>query len=168
MIIITLNILLLTLCAKQSIACNGYTIKVNEIKNCGANNVIKIENFDVQLDNNCNIIPKGCVTITKPFKTVNVHYAITKPPMPALTGDVDVCKLVEGSKSAIDILSSFALPNKCPVGAQKVCVNGNKKVNIGKYKSQLGYFAGNIKVRADAKHDSGNTCMELDMTLAKR
>lgn len=51
---------------------NGYTMKMNSIKNCGSNNVIQIDNFDIQLDNDCNIIPKGCVTITKPFKTANV------------------------------------------------------------------------------------------------
>ncbi|KRT81785.1 hypothetical protein AMK59_5159 [Oryctes borbonicus] len=167
MITITLSILLLTTCVKYSLACNGYTIKVNDIKNCGKNNVIQIENFDVQLDNNCNVIPKGCVTITKPFKTANVHYIITKPPMPALTGNADICKLVEGNKSAIDILSSFALPNRCPVSAQKVCVNGNKKINIGRYKNQLGYFAGNIKIKTDTKHDSGSTCTEIDLTIAR-
>lgn len=51
---------------------NGYTLKVNSIKNCGNENVIKVENFDVDLDKDCNIVPKGCATISKPFKTFNV------------------------------------------------------------------------------------------------
>ncbi|KAI4464036.1 sortilin related [Holotrichia oblita] len=146
---------------------NGYTMKVNSIKNCGTNNVIQIDNFDIQLDKDCNVIPKGCVTITKPFKTANVHYTLTKPPMPALSGVTDVCSLVEGNKSATDILSSFALPSKCPVNAQKICGNGDKKINIGRYKSQLGYFAGNIKLRAEAKHDTGTSCLDVDIVLSR-
>lgn len=59
------------------------------------------------------------------FLYFKVHYTINKPPMPALTGEADVCKLIEGNKSASVILTTFALPNKCPMTAVRVSYKHN-------------------------------------------
>lgn len=52
---------------------NGYTAKLNHLKNCVANPVIKLPTTaTVNLDKDCNLVMIGCVEITKPFKTAKV------------------------------------------------------------------------------------------------
>ncbi|XP_022903030.1 sporozoite-associated mosquito saliva protein 1-like [Onthophagus taurus] len=153
---------------KSTLSCNGYALKVNSIKNCRENNVIRLdETFSVTLDKNCNLIPKGC-GVTKAFKTLNVKYTFTKPPMAPLEGTLNGCELMESNPTVGMLLSAFALPTKCPVKAQKICVNGDKTLSISKYRMQLGLIAGNMKLKIDGKHDTGNTCLLLDLSLNKK
>jgi hypothetical protein len=56
----------------------GHTLKVNYIKMCGDDNVVKIqENSTAKLTSTCEIIPTACGQ-TPGFKTAMVHYEVFK------------------------------------------------------------------------------------------
>jgi hypothetical protein len=56
----------------------GFKLKINYIKACNGNNVIKLsENATAKLTKECEIIPVGCAE-TEGFKSANVHYEIFK------------------------------------------------------------------------------------------
>ncbi|KAJ8950875.1 hypothetical protein NQ318_011173 [Aromia moschata] len=49
---------------------NGYNFKLNSVKSCHENSVVKAApDFDVKVDQDCNLIFSGCVVISKPVKT---------------------------------------------------------------------------------------------------
>ncbi|XP_045479484.1 uncharacterized protein LOC123684314 [Harmonia axyridis] len=155
---------------KSSEACNGYSIKLNHAKNCMTGGVITFAgDSNVVLDKDCNLAMAGCVEITKDFATHKVKYTINKAPMPPIEGEADACEVVKNIKDAtlLSALKTFSVPLECPIKAEKICSTLDNKVNIGKYKNQLGMAAGTIDVKVESTHDSGKSCLEMNFTLAK-
>ncbi|XP_031337357.1 uncharacterized protein LOC116166522 [Photinus pyralis] len=146
--------------------CNGYKLIVNRFEDCIPNSLVKINKFDLVLDNNCYVIPSGCITTTKGFTTATVHYIVSKPPIPTLEGDENACSYLRDYKDA-RMASLFQLPKQCPVSANKVCGDASKKISVSQYKSKLSLFAGNLSMKLDFTHDTGVSCINLHLTLKK-
>ncbi|KAJ8967959.1 hypothetical protein NQ317_016680, partial [Molorchus minor] len=149
---------------------NGYNLKLNKIKNCADDSVVKIlPGFTVTLDNDCNLIFNGCVDITKPLKTAKGSYHLKKPPLPPLDGDIDYCETMGeyDIKAIRDIFKTLGLPTKCPYSAKKVCLPPNTKLSIAQYKNQLGLASGTSEAKLEAVHDTGHTCVEFGATISK-
>lgn len=54
---------------------NGYKLKLNYVKNCDDESVVKIgKDFDVTLDKDCNIMISGCLNFTKTITTAKVTF----------------------------------------------------------------------------------------------
>ncbi|KAF2901729.1 hypothetical protein ILUMI_04457 [Ignelater luminosus] len=155
---------------RSSFACNGYELKVNHIRNCNPNSIIKLQNFNLALNDNCDLVASGCVATTKPFQTAKAHYVISKPPFPTLEDDVDLCETLKnnaGDASMNQVMDLFQLPKQCPVNKNKVCGTPDKKYNIGKYKNRLALATGNLTVRTDVTHNNGVSCFDMSLTLQR-
>ncbi|RZC32840.1 uncharacterized protein BDFB_010652, partial [Asbolus verrucosus] len=96
---------------------NGYNLKVNSIKNCIDNSVIKVENGDATLDKDCNLILSGCLSFPKGFKTAKGKYVLKKAPMPPLDGELDFCEVVNGldDPQLGNVAKMYNMPSKCPI-----------------------------------------------------
>lgn len=66
-------------------------------------------------------------------------------------------------KVAIDI---FAL-KLISFWQEKICSSLDNKVNIAKYKNQLGMVAGTTDVKLESTHDTGKSCIEINFTMSK-
>ncbi|EFA01608.1 uncharacterized protein LOC662471 [Tribolium castaneum] len=161
--------LLLVIFIRPSKACNGYTLKVNRVKNCIENSVIKVENGDASLDKDCNLILKGCLNFPKGFKTAKGKYVLKKAPMPPMDGELDFCDAVSGldDPQIVNVAKMYNMPSKCPIPPGKACGDPNKKISISKFKNQLGIAAGTIDLKLDVDHDTGKTCIDINLTLSK-
>lgn len=93
-------------------------MKINYIKSCGSDNVIKIQsNSTAKLTKDCEIIPTACAE-TSGFKSAMVHYEVFKNGLPVLRGDLDACEQLEKVKPEVkNLIKIFGLPEKCPVEA---------------------------------------------------
>ncbi|KAK5649282.1 hypothetical protein RI129_000311, partial [Pyrocoelia pectoralis] len=145
---------------------NGYSLTVNRFENCIPNSLVKIDKFNMTLDANCNIVPSGCMIITKGFTTSTVHYILSKRPLPTIEGNENVCSYLRDSKD-MRISSVFQLPRQCPVLAGKMCGNPNKKISISQFRNKLSIFAGNLSLKMDFTHDNEASCIDLHFTLKK-
>ncbi|GLV35489.1 Zinc transporter 77C [Carabus blaptoides fortunei] len=164
---IVLFALFLTGIPKQSSACNGYVFKLHYIKPCGTNDVLAYKNGNVEIDKDCNIIPQGCI-VTSGFKSAMIHYRAEKKPMPALEGDLDLCKaLADKNEYVLLATGALGLPQSCPVDKYEKCGTGESKVNISKYKGKLGMALGVSEVNVTITHDSGESCITLKCEFTK-
>ncbi|XP_044749165.1 uncharacterized protein LOC123309920 [Coccinella septempunctata] len=151
-------------------ACNGYSVTLNHVKNCMTGGVIAFSgDSQVVFDKECNLAMAGCVEISKDFSTNQLKYTINKAPMPPIEGEIDACEAVKNIKDTtlLSALKTFSVPTQCPVKAEKICSSLDQKVNLGKYKNQLGMVAGTVDIKLEGKHDSGKSCLEINFTLAK-
>ncbi|KAF7287878.1 sporozoite-associated mosquito saliva protein 1 [Rhynchophorus ferrugineus] len=159
------------LAALQSCAaCNGWTAKITSYKTCVNNSVIQLpsDGLEVLLDKDCNVYLKGCVEITKDYKTAKGAYLLRKPPLPELDGEMDFCSLDKKLKNIPDAMKALELlgvPTHCPVKAGKICGSPSKKISVMKYKNQLGMAAGNSEVKVEIDHDVGKSCYELSFNV---
>ncbi|KAL3267245.1 hypothetical protein HHI36_011378 [Cryptolaemus montrouzieri] len=121
------------------------------------------------LDKDCNLSVTGCVEVTKPFKSHMIKYTIKKAPMPPIEGEIEGCEALKNIKdpTTLEALQVLSVPSSCPVAAGKICSSPDKKLNLSKYKNQLGMAAGTVDFRLEGKHDTGKTCVEINFTLAK-
>ncbi|KAG5674891.1 hypothetical protein PVAND_004836 [Polypedilum vanderplanki] len=165
-----LSFVLLVIFIEISFACQGYKLKINYIKACGNNNVIKIsENMTAKLTKDCEIIPIGCAE-TDGFKTAMVHYEIFKNNLPVLRGDMDACAQVEKAKPEIkEIIKMFGLPDKCPIDKYTKCEDGSKNANLEKFKSLIPLARGGpIRSEITVQHDTGKSCFKSEIELIKK
>ncbi|KAJ3643952.1 hypothetical protein Zmor_011165 [Zophobas morio] len=162
-------VLVLVTYIRTSTACNGYTLKLNSIKNCIDDSVIKIENPGATLDKDCNIILKGCLNFPKGFKTAKGKYVLKKAPMPPMDGELDFCEVVSGLNDPQigNVAKMYNMPSKCPIPPGKVCGDANKKINISRFKNQLGIASGTIDLKLDVDHDTGKSCIDINVTISK-
>ncbi|KAF5300040.1 hypothetical protein FQR65_LT09297 [Abscondita terminalis] len=165
-----------------SFGCNGYQLIINRLANCNPNSIIKLDKFGVRLDDNCNLVPTGCIITTKGYNTAQVrnvclikrpmqlpffqiHYVLEKPPLFPMEGTENLCTALT---NATEITTLFQLPTKCPVKAGKICGRPDRKLSISQYKNRLPYAVGNLTMKADIKHNNGVSCINLHLTLKKR
>uniref|UniRef100_A0A6P7HD56 Uncharacterized protein LOC114349391 n=1 Tax=Diabrotica virgifera virgifera TaxID=50390 RepID=A0A6P7HD56_DIAVI len=165
-----LNLVFIVLAiVKYSEACNGYSLKMDHIKACADDSITVPQDMDMTLDKNCNIVVSGCVEVLKPIKTAKATYEVSKAPLPAMTGDVDLCQVAGGQLAqAQALLVAYGLPKKCPVAAKKYCVNGKKNINISAHKNQLGMAVGTITAKLNVEHDTGKSCVDIQATVSKK
>lgn len=110
------------------------------------------------LTKNCEMTPTGCFS-TKAFNTATIKYSVAKNGIKLLSGDGNVCEIMESADSdAKAVLSMLALPEKCPVKAGEICVDKTKKISFKKHKNLLPMMKGKIQVNATITHDT--VCFE--------
>ncbi|XP_017771756.1 PREDICTED: uncharacterized protein LOC108559122 [Nicrophorus vespilloides] len=118
------------------------------------------------MDANCMIMTKGCIVITKPYKTAKAKYQLQKPPMPDLKGNIDICKeLTTKKRKSAQLLSSLGF--KCPSEAKSLCATNPQKLDISKYKKQLHMAAGKSNLKIDIQHDNGKSCVDIEFEIYK-
>ncbi|CAG9859928.1 unnamed protein product [Phyllotreta striolata] len=163
-------IFVIAVTVKITEACNGYNLKVNRISTCIDDSIVVPHNVDLKFDPNCNLIIEGCIEMVKPTKWAKGTYEANKSPMPPMKGPVDMCQILGDAKvpQAGEIISAFGLPKKCPLSAKKYCVNGKKSVNISAFKKKLTLLAGQLDLKFDVEHDSGKSCVDINITVSKR
>ncbi|XP_044736388.1 uncharacterized protein LOC123298453 isoform X1 [Chrysoperla carnea] len=150
-------------------ACNGYSLKINEIKSCGGpDQIITLsDDFTVWMDDDCNIITKGCAKV-KAFKTAVGKYKAVKAPLPPFAGEIDLCEAVVQYADLVDpFFELLALPKRCPVDDMDYCLDGTKKVSIAKYKKKLSMAAGKIDVQLNVTHDTGVSCTHVNLEIIR-
>ena len=57
----------------QSYFQDGYKLKINKLEHCDNNVIYKITNPVIELTKDCNVFFKGCMEVTKAFKTFKVR-----------------------------------------------------------------------------------------------
>ncbi|CAH1159884.1 unnamed protein product [Phaedon cochleariae] len=156
---------------KYSEACNGYTVTLDQIKTCTADSVARPVGITSSLDKDCNIVMNGCLEMTKPVKYSKGKYVASKPPLPEMSGDIDLCDLMEngGPVPQIDeMVTILNVPKKCPMEAKKYCISPKKnKISISAFKKKLAMGAGTTTVKLDVGHDTGRSCVEFKFSLNK-
>ncbi|XP_044736389.1 uncharacterized protein LOC123298453 isoform X2 [Chrysoperla carnea] len=133
-------------------ACNGYSLKINEIKSCGGpDQIITLsDDFTVWMDDDCNIITKGCAKV-KAFKTAVGKYKAVKAPLPPFAGEIDLCEAVVQYADLVDpFFELLALPKRCPVDDKK-----------------LSMAAGKIDVQLNVTHDTGVSCTHVNLEIIR-
>lgn len=74
-----------------------------------------------------------------------------------LTGNPNVCdELDKKSEDAKARLQMFGFPTECPVPEGRRCFDGDKKINITKFKNYLNMANGKMAINADIEHDTVN------------
>lgn len=72
-----------------------------------------------------------------------------------LTGNPDVCDaLNKKSVEAKSRLAMFGFPTECPVPEGRRCFDGDKKLNVTKYKNLLNIASGKMEIDAEIEHDT--------------
>uniref|UniRef100_A0A1B0BZQ2 Uncharacterized protein n=1 Tax=Glossina palpalis gambiensis TaxID=67801 RepID=A0A1B0BZQ2_9MUSC len=148
---------------------NGYKVKLLKAENCaGDDAVIKIgENFNIKLNKKCELIPKGCVTY-KAFNSALARYKVKKDGVLVKDDMTDLCsKVLEATAEYKKMLNVYGAPNKCPVEEETIC-NEDKKLNLSKYKSLLNIARGRVSINSTVEHDTGKSCLHLDMEFTKK
>ncbi|XP_075149904.1 sporozoite-associated mosquito saliva protein 1-like [Haematobia irritans] len=151
-----------------SLACNGYKAKLLKVENCaGSDAVITIdEDFSVKLNKNCEIVPKGCIH-SKAFTTAVSTYKVVKDGIPLAEGQMDLCSMADSiPDEAYQYIKMFGAPASCPVKEDNICGNDNK-IDLSKYKSMLSLARGLIVVDSSIEHDTGKSCIHIEMELTK-
>ncbi|KAK9869998.1 hypothetical protein WA026_006095 [Henosepilachna vigintioctopunctata] len=168
-LILSVNLVLINFIG-TSRACNGYSVTVNHARNCITGSIISLNGqYSANLDKDCNLSMTGCVEILKTFKSNKVKYTVKKPPMPTMEGEVDACEALKNVKDPTmkELLAVFAVPSVCPVKASKICTTPEKKLNVSKFKNQLGMLAGTVDIKLEGVHDVGKTCVEISLQCRK-
>ncbi|CAG9799106.1 unnamed protein product [Chironomus riparius] len=164
-----LAVLLLYL-INESTACQGFKLKIHYMKNCGSNNVIKLQdNSTAKLTKDCEIVPTVCAE-TEGFKTAMLHYEIYKNNLIVLRGDIDACAELKKLKPEVkEMIKLFGLPDKCPIEKQTKCEDGSKKANVQQYKSFLQLaLGGPIRTEITIQHDTGKSCFKSEVEFVKK
>ncbi|CAH0560171.1 unnamed protein product [Brassicogethes aeneus] len=163
-------ILFLSVCIsiKYSTACNGYSITLHSYQNCVPNGVISVaDKGTVTLDKDCNLVLNGCMNM-KGFKTAQGKYTIKKAPLPPIEGEFNMCELgAETGLPVEKVLEIYGMPKKCPMPAKKICGGPGQKLNLSKYKNQLGMAAGKTDLKLELTHDNGKSCIEASISISK-
>ncbi|KAG5681011.1 hypothetical protein PVAND_010478 [Polypedilum vanderplanki] len=155
---------------KVSLACQGHTLKVNYIRTCSQNNVVKIqENSTAKLTRDCEIIPTACGQTTG-FNTAKVHYEVFKNNLSIDKGDFDGCKkLEEANPEYKEMIKLFGLPTNCPVGKINKCESDSKKIDVKKHKNIFNLARGApIRTHVLIQHDNGQSCFESEIEIKKK
>lgn len=72
-----------------------------------------------------------------------------------LTGSPDMCEeLDHKGEEAKTKLAMFGFPTECPVPEGRKCFEGDKKMNVTKYKNFLNLANGKMEIDADVEHDT--------------
>lgn len=129
---------------------------MSSIENCGGDaQVVSIDkNFTATITPDCEVVTKGCVT-SKGFTKAKVNYKISKDGMVIFSGKPNFCealdKKTEEQKARLQL---FGFPTECPFPEERRCVDGDKKLNIAKFKGMLGMALGKVVVESDIEHDT--------------
>ncbi|XP_022903009.2 sporozoite-associated mosquito saliva protein 1-like [Onthophagus taurus] len=155
---------------KTALSCGGYSLEVKSIKNCVDNGILRVSNdFTIEFDKKCNVIPKGCYTIAKDFDQFLLKFALDKEPIRNVSGEIDVCKLAEKPSVITGWLGMLGLPNKCPVKASEKCFKGEKKFNVWLLKMFLGLVVGDIKIKVEGEYGNGDvSCIEVEAVFSSK
>lgn len=135
---------------------DGYKLKVNSIENCGGDTqIVSIDkNFTAKITPDCDVVTKGCIT-SKGFTKARVNYKISKNGVVIFTGQPNFCEVLDKKfEEAKARLQMFGFPTECPFPEQRKCVDGDKKINIARFKNMLGMAIGKVTVEADIEHDT--------------
>lgn len=72
-----------------------------------------------------------------------------------LTGNPDMCDaLHKKSDDSRERLAMFGFPTECPVPEGRKCFEGDKKMNVTKFKNYLNLINGKMEIDADIEHDT--------------
>ncbi|XP_073994414.1 uncharacterized protein [Rhodnius prolixus] len=142
-------ILLLTYCS----ACE-YDVEVLEIKPCkGVKNELEVQNPGVELNDACNIVPKGCLLLKDPCNSLEVNYKcfLGASPLPVLQGKKQACNMEVTKDTKI----------KCPTKKnEKFCAQKDWSFSVPKKALDTAAAGGVIKVRGELKTNHGISCFE--------
>ncbi|KAG5890451.1 hypothetical protein JTB14_031263 [Gonioctena quinquepunctata] len=156
--------------AKGTNACNGYTMKVLYVKPCIENSLTQPKNISVIMDPDCNLIYRGCAEVSKTVKMAKGSYEIRKPPMPPMSGDLDLCDVLENGSGFSQFDESLAitgLPKKCPISAGLICGKENSKLSLGPLKNKLALGVGTTTVKLQFDGGVGKSCLEFSFLISK-
>ncbi|XP_061388500.1 uncharacterized protein LOC133323600 [Musca vetustissima] len=150
-----------------TLACNGYKVKVLKTENCVDDPVVAADpEFTLKLNKKCEFIPTGCI-VNKAFKTAVAKYKVIKDGVVVKEGKADTCNLVGQAPDNIKkYMEIFGAPTSCPVEEGKICAN-DKKMDITQFKSLLGLARGVISIHTDITHDTGKSCINLEVEVSK-
>uniref|UniRef100_A0A1B6KTY7 MD-2-related lipid-recognition domain-containing protein n=1 Tax=Graphocephala atropunctata TaxID=36148 RepID=A0A1B6KTY7_9HEMI len=169
-----LAFLLISSLISTAFACNGYEIQNLKIKTCeGKDDVFGYEDFNAQLNDECKVVPTGCLVIKKDITWGNGTYLVEKKvnmgmPM-KFTGKKDICSVLEDSKGSPEVTMIFKLINlqqNCPLTKGKICGNGN--VSVQKYKDQLKMAEGNFVGTIKGTSNAGDVCIHIELSIVKK
>ncbi|XP_037928053.1 uncharacterized protein LOC119662494 [Teleopsis dalmanni] len=163
-----LNFLIVGIVADVAFACNGYKAKILKLENCaGPEGIITVDSdFSVKLNKKCELVPTGCI-VNKAFNTAVSKFKITKDGVVIKEGKHDMCAMAEQAPNeAKDLLKLFGAPPNCPVPEEKICANDHK-VDLSKYKAMLSMAKGNIVIDSEVQHDTGKSCIHVELEITK-
>lgn len=96
----------------------------------------------------------GCIT-SKGFTKAMVKYSILKNGIVVLTGTPDMCSVLnKKNEEAKARLTMFGFPNECSNQEKRICFEGDKKINVTKYKNYLAVANGKMEFDAGIEHDT--------------
>uniref|UniRef100_A0A1B6I9S4 MD-2-related lipid-recognition domain-containing protein n=1 Tax=Homalodisca liturata TaxID=320908 RepID=A0A1B6I9S4_9HEMI len=167
-------LLLISSLISTAFACNGYELKNLKIETCeGKNDVFGYDDFSAILNDDCKIVPTGCLVIKKDMNWGNGSYLVEKKvkmgmPM-KFSGKKDLCNVLEKSKESPEVTLIFKLINlgqSCPMKAGKIC--GNGAVSVQKYRDQLKMAEGDFEGTIKGKSDAGDVCINIALSIVKK
>lgn len=129
---------------------------MNSINNCaGDAQIISFDkNFTAVLSPNCEVSAIGCIT-SKGFTKAMVKYSILKNGIVVLTGSPDMCSVLnKKNEEAKARLAMFGFPTECSNQEKRICFDGDKKMNVTKYKNYLAVAHGKMEFDAQIEHDT--------------
>ncbi|XP_065073864.1 uncharacterized protein LOC135697931 [Ochlerotatus camptorhynchus] len=151
-------------------ACNGgYELIIHKIENCKGS-VISIDPQSVvTLTEDCKVNSKSTVTTTG-FKDAEMTVKVSKNGIPVVKEKMNLCTMMEdskGNKDAAEIMTMFGVPDECPVTAQEIKTDESQEYSLEKYKQHLMMAEGQILVDCQITHDSGESCIKIQMEVKK-
>lgn len=135
---------------------SGLKLRMNKIENCGGDDqIITVDsNFTANLSPACVVTTNGCIT-SKGFTKAKVDFSILKNGVVMLSGNPDLCDALDKkSAEAKGKLALFGFPTECPIPEERRCLDGNKSVDVTKYKNFLNLAIGKMEIDAKIEHDT--------------
>lgn len=84
-----------------------------------------------------------------------VKYSFAKDGHELITGHPDICNVLDHkNEEQKKQLEAFGFPTDCPVPEGKKCFDGNKKVDVSKFKDVLSMAVGTITAKYEITHDT--------------
>uniref|UniRef100_A0A182YPN2 MD-2-related lipid-recognition domain-containing protein n=1 Tax=Anopheles stephensi TaxID=30069 RepID=A0A182YPN2_ANOST len=143
---------------------DGYSIKVNNIENCaGPDGIITLtDDATLTMQDDCSLVLEGCVKV-KDFSTAAGTISVSKNGNELFKKPIDLCKA--GSK--VPFLGDFLPGGVCPQSENELCADPNKKIPLNRFKKMLGIMKGSMAVELNLDHDSGKSCIKIEMEISK-
>ncbi|XP_054264576.1 uncharacterized protein LOC128987645 [Macrosteles quadrilineatus] len=156
-----------------ALACNGYEARNLKVEMCGdKNGLIQFDNVVPDLRDDCTVVVKGCIKVTKQIDWGNGTYKIEKKGMPPIKfqGKEDLCKLFKDSKKNPEVSLVFKMLNleqKCPLKAGEIC-GDPKGVSVAKYKDHMKMMAGDYEGIIQGVSNNGPVCVKVTVSIVAK
>lgn len=86
---------------------------------------------------------------------MQMKYTLTKSGVAIISGSPDACAVLDAkSEEHKAKLEMFGFPTECPIPEGRKCLNGEKKIDVKKFKSFLAMAVGKIQLNVDIQHDT--------------